>query len=337
MINFEQALEVLLPEWQRLYWNRELSNFVVDTQKILNRYKGKKYVSKQRVRDIKSHFYVSRAQRVVPLLSKDLVVKSGIPIFEKSSIHRLLPYQKRSSKDKNKHVYAATCSELEMILESFTKSSDVLRQQYGKDLINSLAIFKDVNFQPDLQRILPGQDIIRQGIGTARAILAKQFDKVCNSLCARDDRFKWLQLSNLWPAITPVTILEQLRSNSNHQLGKHVKENLVLYGVLVTALQRLLRINHAYLKADERKLLEEWRHLGHENWAPLNFPDWLLLEIDSNILIRSEQVEVAHAIISPASGRNSVLQMNMGKGKCTFFNPQILPFSVPSIENNRIL
>jgi Protein of unknown function (DUF3638) len=69
------------------------------------------------------------------------------------------------------------------------------------------------------------------------------------------------------------------------------------------------------LKRDQSKLLEEWRNPGHQNWSPLEFPDWLLLEIESDLLIRCEQIDVAHAIISPASGSNSVLQMNMGKGK----------------------
>jgi hypothetical protein len=94
-----------------------------------------------------------------------------------------------------------------------------------------------------------------------------------------------------------------------------MREGLVSYGVLVTTLQRLLRIRHAQLKGDQHSLLQEWRNTGHENWSPSEFPDWLLLEIESDLLIRCEQIDVAHAIISPASGSNSVLQMNMGKGK----------------------
>ena len=94
-----------------------------------------------------------------------------------------------------------------------------------------------------------------------------------------------------------------------------MKESLVSYGVLITTLQRLHRIQHAQLKGDQHKVLEEWRNTGHENWSPLNCLDWLLFEIDSDVLIRREQIDVAHAIISPASGSNSVLQMNMGKGK----------------------
>lgn len=96
-----------------------------------------------------------------------------------------------------------------------------------------------------------------------------------------------------------------------------MREGLVSSGVLITTLQRLLRIKDALLKYDKRALFEEWQNAGHENWDPSDIPDWLLLEVDSDILIRREQIDVAHAIISPSSGSNSVLQMNMGKGKIT--------------------
>jgi hypothetical protein len=84
---------------------------------------------------------------------------------------------------------------------------------------------------------------------------------------------------------------------------------------LVTKLQRLLRIHDAERCRDENRLLEEQNSTGHSNWSPMDYPEWLLLEIDNNILIRPVQVEVAKAIISPGSNQNSVLQMNMGKGK----------------------
>jgi hypothetical protein len=107
-----------------------------------------------------------------------------------------------------------------------------------------------------------------------------------------------------------------------------MREALVSYGVLVTTLQQLLRIKHAQLKRDENRQIEEWRNAGHGNWNPLDYPDWLLLEIDSDILIRREQIDVAHAIISPASGSNSVLQMNMGKGEYS----RLLTFRVQAMQ-----
>jgi hypothetical protein len=96
-----------------------------------------------------------------------------------------------------------------------------------------------------------------------------------------------------------------------------VREAIISHGVLITKLQRLVRIRNALYQARHTQLREELRNSGHENWNPLEFPDWLLLEIDSDILIREEQVNVAHAIIAPESGDNTVLQLNMGKGERT--------------------
>lgn len=46
----------------------------------------------------------------------------------------------------------------------------------------------------------------------------------------------------------------------------------------------------------------------------MDYPDWLLVELEADLLIRPSQIDVALAIISPSSGENSVLQMNMGQG-----------------------
>ena len=82
---------------------------------------------------------------------------------------------------------------------------------------------------------------------------------------------------------------------------------MVSYGVIVTTLQRLLRIRHPQLRRDYSKLLEEWRNIGHENWNSLVFPDWLLLEIDSDLLIRPEQIDVVYTIILLELKSNSIL------------------------------
>lgn len=69
------------------------------------------------------------------------------------------------------------------------------------------------------------------------------------------------------------------------------------------------------LLTNKAKLQEALENTGHQNWDPLDFPDWLLMELEGDLLIRPRQIDVARAIISPRSGVNSVLQMNMGQGE----------------------
>lgn len=102
-----------------------------------------------------------------------------------------------------------------------------------------------------------------------------------------------------------------------------MQEGLIAYGVLITALQRLIRMKDACLRKDHSRLLAEFRNVGHENWDLCDYPDWLLLEIDSDIMIHNVQVEVAYAIISPSSKSNSLLQMNMGQGMLLKENPSV--------------
>ena len=326
LINVKMALKRILPEFQRLYQNMELSQYVVRAQEILDRHKGVKDTVTPRAWKAKpTAVCAPKRSPVVPSSFGDLLGICRPLIWDTlSSDHKMI-----SSNDLlgglNLHMeltdisYTTTLSkeavELEKILSTFIESPNFLRQQYGNDLKKSLDALENVSCQQEFQEMLPSINIVKEAIEKARAALEYHIDTIRNACSVEDDRFKWLRLSSLWPCIAPMTILEQLRSNFYHKLQINIREFLAFYGVLVTTLQRLLRIKDARVRGDRRKVLEEFRNTGHEDWSPIDFPDWLLLEIDGNLLIRREQVEVARAVISPASGSNSVLQMNMGKGK----------------------
>ena len=216
--------------------------------------------------------------------------------------------------------YSREIQELEGIIDGITNSHSTVRQRYGREMrqsLDALKIFKSAPKQ-DGESILPAK--ISAEILRARQTVIKQFDQLCTAFERNDLRAQWLKEGGLWPCITPVTLLEQLRSTSASVFGDGMKENLVVYAVSITILQRLLRIEDAHLKRNEPTLVEEQKNSGHENWQPRKNPDWLLLEIDANILIRPDQVDVALATISPASRSNSVLQMNMGQGEFALFH-----------------
>lgn len=83
----------------------------------------------------------------------------------------------------------------------------------------------------------------------------------------------------------------------------------------------LIRVKEAVGRRDGTKLHQERNSSRHVNWNPADYPDWLLLEIDANMQIREEQVTLALEMISPRSSANSVLQVNMGKGKTSVIMP----------------
>ena len=149
----------------------------------------------------------------------------------------------------------------------------------------------------------------------AKDKVKKIVEQIKNGLTAHDPRAKWLQLVDLWPSMTVTNLLTELRSISGNVLGTGTKEALVSLGVAVTKLQQLLRIHDAQKRKKYQQEREEFTNRGHTNWNPVDYTDWLLLEIDGDIMLREEQIQVALATIAPTSGRNSVLQLLMGKGK----------------------
>lgn len=204
-------------------------------------------------------------------------------------------------------------STLHGIVQPFKNSSSVLQQQYGQDLEDSITAMSSFLEQPQAPYLVLGQDIDFQIRKTEQELhyALKDFHRL---LRHRSACYFWLEKANLWPCESPATILEQLRLKNFNSFSSQLQQSLICIGTFVTELQHLLRIQDAKLGHDDKKLQEELKSVRHSNWRPASQPEWLLLEIDNNILIRPLQVDVAKAIISPQSNSNSVLQMNMGTG-----------------------
>ena len=355
VIDLQLAMSSILPEWRRLYQNRQLSEYFDRIQDVLGvSYQGKADTSTPRRWDTETEsFYVSRSDSVIPSLSRHLFAKS-VPIV------RTLPADAPDTLLAKATVPPAMNlvdwltgkvnfvrgrhgsreeSELASILSLFVTSPDVMRQQYGRDLEASLASFQKTARHTEAKAKAPSIGVIDNLMSDARSAIGADFWKLAAACSAgqEDARFWWLHQADLWPCISPVTVLELLRVDVRSFLGTGVKELLVSYGVNVTRLQRFRRIQAAQLRQDASRVLVEWRNNGHENWNPLEIPDWLLLEIDSNMLIRPEQVTVARAIISPASGFNSVLQMNMGKGKTSCIVPMAMSILADASQLARLI
>ncbi|KAK7415019.1 hypothetical protein QQZ08_012459 [Neonectria magnoliae] len=212
-------------------------------------------------------------------------------------------------------------SSLSAIIDTFVSSTDVTRRQYGKDLEESFEALVQFRQRSAAPKQPPhGQDVILQ-IHRAKQELETHAEAIREALSQGEESREWLSAGNLWPCLSPVALLELLRNDNVRHLETGMKEALVWYGVLITRLQRLQRIHDARLCKDMRRLTEENDHRGHSNWRPFDQPEWLLLEIDNDILIRQSQVDVAKAIVSPLSSSNSVLQMNMGEGKTSCIMP----------------
>ncbi|KAK6584182.1 hypothetical protein PZA11_003912 [Diplocarpon coronariae] len=121
-----------------------------------------------------------------------------------------------------------------------------------------------------------------------------------------------------WPRVSSIFILEQL-SRSRWTKIKKWQPCVTQYGINLTELQRAERLSALVTKDEE--LIKELRNPGHTNWTPLEYPEALLLEVESGIMIRDVQEQIAQQMRDPPSNENAVMQLNMGEGKSSVIVP----------------
>ncbi|KAI1366807.1 hypothetical protein F5Y08DRAFT_112758 [Xylaria arbuscula] len=125
------------------------------------------------------------------------------------------------------------------------------------------------------------------------------------------------------PRFSPLLVLEQLSDRAWNFLTPDWRICVTHYGLALTALQRAERLFRAAVLPSDDDLIKELKNIGHRTWDPLEHPEWLLLEVESGILIRDVQERIAHEMIKPRSKCNAVLQLNMGEGKSSVVVPMV--------------
>ncbi|KAF2477189.1 uncharacterized protein BDR25DRAFT_371170 [Lindgomyces ingoldianus] len=126
------------------------------------------------------------------------------------------------------------------------------------------------------------------------------------------------------PRVSPKFFLSQLARPKWQHLPLEWKKAIVVYGIALTSLQRAERMLN--LCGNEPDLLKELLNIGHTNWDPLDYPESLLLEVESGIMIREVQEEIASQMRSPPTNSNAVMQLNMGEGKSSVILPMIAAY-----------
>jgi len=123
------------------------------------------------------------------------------------------------------------------------------------------------------------------------------------------------------PRLVPTFWLGCLNRAQFAKLNESWKSMIIRYGLAVTQLHRAQRLVAVSNKPTE--LAEELSHVGHTNWDPREFPETLLLEVESGIMLREVQEIIARHMRAPIDGLNTVLQLNMGEGKSSTILPVV--------------
>ncbi len=201
-----------------------------------------------------------------------------------------------------------------------SESSDGYEKRYAFDLLNS---FKSLQGSADGR--LSGspkalKPLVKGHLAWCKTRVDDIYKAICNCLQAETSITRRLACrAKMWPRLSATSLLQHLAGGKVASLRDDWKGCLIEYGVAISNLQRADRLLACIENSLE--LLNELRNPGREGWDPLHYPDWLLLEIENNILIRPVQARIAREMISPSSGANSILQLNMGEGKSSVIVP----------------
>lgn len=163
--------------------------------------------------------------------------------------------------------------------------------------------------------------VLKEAISSSRKELQAKLESIRESMVKGH---KWLEVGGLLPVLTPLTLLEILRNGTRAKSCGTIQAVILSYAESIVSLQQLLRIKDAHWQGDQVQLANERRNIAHIGWKTEDHIDWLLLEIDFNLIIREDQFQVAKAMIaSPNTTSNFVLQMNMGQGKSSVIIPMV--------------
>ncbi|XP_065660131.1 uncharacterized protein LOC136084024 [Hydra vulgaris] len=145
----------------------------------------------------------------------------------------------------------------------------------------------------------------------------------------------------LWRRITPVVLipcilpltslsLSLLYLDNKDLLPQSIIDRIGALVVCWTAEQKAIRcLKLLQNKSSSVVLSRELRNLGHENWIPSSNPEWLILELEGNFLIRPIQIDIARSMLN--ANKNFVQQLNMGEGKTSVIVP-LLAVSLATSE-----
>lgn len=128
-----------------------------------------------------------------------------------------------------------------------------------------------------------------------------------------------IQHSGAMPRLSLKMLLRQLSFGLRRKLSKAWLDCLQQVAALCRDRQHMTRILNAI--HIEGALLKELQTINRYAQDTSSFPDAVLLEIEQDLCLRSNQVEIAQKMRKPPKNTNAVMQLNMGEGKSSVIIP----------------
>ena len=194
---------------------------------------------------------------------------------------------------------------------------ETLYQKYKQELENSIEAFRGRK-EVVLPSSLPYNiTILKDNYTQCESCVKKLYDGFCRALKPNNASSALLRLIGCWPRCTLLDTLGLLATVKGLSIDEPWINCLLEFGKAITTYQRARRLIMAAENGKISTFFSEAENVGYIGWDSKKHPDWLLVEIHNDLLIRQVQARVAEEMIVPASSTNSLTQLNMGVGRST--------------------
>ncbi|KAI6451532.1 hypothetical protein MCOR17_009703 [Pyricularia oryzae] len=139
------------------------------------------------------------------------------------------------------------------------------------------------------------------------------------------------------PRICRTFFLSQLSTSNWKKLPIEWKPAFIQFALALHDFQRARRLLRACSSGSSVNFIKELKNTAYSKWDPIDYPQALLMEVESDITIRSVQFDIARKMSSPPDNRNSVMQLNMGEGKSSVIVPLVASLFADGTQLVRVI
>ncbi|KAG1816760.1 uncharacterized protein BJ212DRAFT_1480619 [Suillus subaureus] len=304
----------LSPVFRSCWRNRRLKLHLDSLQGTLNQFYTPNHPSKLPSQyDLEPHLEESDVVSPASSIDAQYLFGRDAPVI---SMHEPQVLHKLSQRDSISPDSGVT-TRLQQPINDFRArgSGDKFRCKYADDLDQSRSIYCDEKMVALPDPTPYTMDLLLECHSLHSWQFQDSLASISYALSPASAAENTLYNAGLWPRVTPNFLFTRMASAAGSSLGKAWRATLIQLSQILLQLQRSRRL---LVFAANKNWNEFFKELESEECAefdPEPCPDWLLIQIESQFLARPVQVKVALEMMSPCTGINTSLQLNMGEGK----------------------
>ena len=292
-------INILFAHWTR---NGEFQSYISRVQSMLDRMCEDRHTQNYKADDWQTWQIHAKEDAALSLLTLRMLMSTAPPpLPQKDRIKTTGSTSQSSISDRKLHG----------LVESLGAGRGVssIRKQYSDELVASLDAYGK-HKERLVPRILPSSldDLLLDCANTEKYMM-DILEGVYDSLKPKTEIQRILDAGSRWPRLTVCSVVSILLNLSKVSLRWRFQ--LLALGEAITICQRARRLVLAGERNDIPSVYAELENVGRVGWDSHRWPEWLLIEIENDFLIRPNQAQVALEMLDPSSSSNSLTQLNM--------------------------